>query len=75
LAKNLDFGSKTCPIVSELRRLGEGITLGDLKSGILNVAMLSFYVGIAGAAPTKGALNSGYKATMVAAAAGSGALN
>lgn len=75
LAKNLDIGSRTCPIVSELRGLGEGITLGDLKQGILSAGMLSLYVGIAGAASTKGALSSGYKATMVAAAAGSGTLN
>ena len=75
MSKNFDVGSKTCPIVGELRRLGEGITLGDLKQGILNAGMLSCYVGIAGAASTKGALSSGYKATMIAAAAGTGTLN
>jgi len=31
LVKNFNFGTKVCPVVSELRQMGEGITLGDLR--------------------------------------------
>ena len=30
-ASNIDLGSKTCPLVSECRDVGEGVVQGDFK--------------------------------------------
>ena len=43
--------------------------------GALNAGMLALCAGVAGGVPAKGFLSSGYQTSMVAAAAGAGALN
>ena len=73
--ENFNFGSKFCPLVSEFRQLGEGITLGDSKQTLMNAGMIAMYAGIAAGASFKGSLNSSYSATMVSAACGAGAAN
>ena len=42
-ALSLDKGSKTCPIISECRNLGEGVTLGDSNQFALNAGLLAVY--------------------------------
>ena len=56
---NLDFGSKTCPIIGEGRNIGEALIEGNMQKATQNSALLAFYTINGGAAPVNAKLQVG----------------
>lgn len=61
----LDYGSKTCPALSECRDMAAGIASGDLNNSAFNAGLLALYC-------VAGASNGGMKVGINSAAASSG---
>ena len=73
MTKNMDSniakGSKTCPIVSDLRNMGDSLASGDLKGATVSGGILGLYA-VSGAAHTLDAkINMGVSQTLASAAA------